>query len=334
MGQVICCDPDGHNSPRGSRSRAWPTPSAQGSTQGSLGSFLGSWNQPDEATRRIEQLEFELRMLKEENFKVREEALRHRPGENAGYSRLYGQAGGNSTGLVGNGMVDPLGNPRLGGGLGGGGSLAGLGGGRCPGPRGGSFMDAAGRHGCGGGGGLGSMGGCGCGGGPDSGGRSGGGPRSVDLEQQLTYMRELVRSLQAENKRLKEQQNHLQPNRDAGAGYGPNGVDEAEYRRLQQKMMSLQQAHLNQLQEARQLQVKAGSLAVPHGQGSLSNSGHCSSFPGLTTTAGSGNSGPSTPGPGTATPGSQLHHLQSQYQTLLAEHETLRGKVRRLAHNR
>ena len=255
MGQVMCCDTaQSQCTPRGARSQTW----------GSTGTWR--WSPPEDTSRRAEQLELELRLLREENYKAREEALRHvRGGEPDMFGTRY--------------------TPMT----------------RSPGSGG------------------------------DVGPQSGAG--RVDLEQQLTYMRELVRSLQNENERLKESNRSAE---HAGA------VDEAEYRALQQKMMSLQQAHLNQLQEARQLQLKSPWLntAGPASSGPTS-SGTCvsGSLHGLTTTAGSGGSrgvsGMSTPGQGScATPGSQMQYLQSQYQSLVVEQEQLRGKVRRLAYNR
>jgi len=131
----------------------------------------------------------------------------------------------------------------------------------------------------------------------------------IDLEQQLTYMRELVRSLQTENAQLRS----------------ANGdVSEGEYRQLQQKAAQLQQAHLRQVQEARhlQMQVSASGTTTPTsqapGRGSFG-----SLFAGC---GGIMN--------GDAAAGSQsLRELQAQLQSLTNEQEALRGKVRRLAHN-
>lgn len=258
MGQTIGCDLDCQATPGAARSRSWSSHATQ----------QRYWGQPDEMSRWIEQLELELRQLKDDNFRAREETLRCGKG---GDADIFGRRNGRT----GSGPVPVI--------------------------AGGGDVDG-GIRAC---------------------------DRRVDLEQQLTYMRELVRGLQLQNQRL--------VGTDLPSQHGGGDVvDEADYRRLQQKMMTLQQAHLNQLQEARQLQLKSPWLNTPGvSPGHWGGSGNAGSFHGLTRpTAGSGLSGMSTPGlGGSATPGSQLQHLQSQYQTLVAEQEQLRSKVRHLAHN-
>lgn len=141
----------------------------------------------------------------------------------------------------------------------------------------------------------------------------------VDPEQQLMYMQEMIRKLQAENTKLRSAQQ-----RDGSAVAvsvpGEDRVSEEEYKRLQQRLQQLQQAHLKQLQQARQLQASSAlSSKAP-------------------SVAGSGRATPV----GTSSGASPAHGgidaedlaLRGQYEALLQEQEKLRSKVRKLAHSR
>jgi len=140
----------------------------------------------------------------------------------------------------------------------------------------------------------------------------------MDLEQQLTYMRELVRNYQSENARLTSRK-------------GGSGVSEAQYRQLHQKAAQLQQAHLRQVQEARQLQVNL--------ERKMSSSGAATPRNIAMQVSSRGSFGSIVPGSGGITDGDAaggsqgLRELQAQLAALTQENESLRGKVRKLAHN-
>lgn len=130
------------------------------------------------------------------------------------------------------------------------------------------------------------------------GGPPGGGNSRVDLEQQLSYMNDLVRSLQGENQKLRH-----------GGGVGGGGGAEAA--QLRERLAQLQQAHLRQLSETRALQSGANTPLAP-GRGSFG-----APIP----------NGAFTPG------GSVDPNLLAQLQAAQAEQEALRSKVRKLAKN-
>lgn len=153
----------------------------------------------------------------------------------------------------------------------------------------------------------------------------------VDLEQTLAYTRELIRSVQAENARL------AQIIQRGGVGAAPaggaGGVSLAQFELLKHRRAQLQQGHLQAMQAAQQLKGTRGGYDSLNG--SMRSHG--------STSYGGGSTGSSgTPG---ASPiyrlGSfdvrsvevdpQLAQLQAQLQTLMREHEDLRGKVRKLA---
>jgi len=242
---------------------------------------------PFEAGRRIEQLDLELRMLKDDNYRIREEQLRLerslKQEGGPGHHRSSGSSSGGGYGLAGGYGA------ATGGGDYGRGSRAGA-------PSRGSY------------GGL--------------RGSSLSEEVRVDSDQQLMYMKEQVRNMQEENRRVKSKVAR------GGGGVGPDVrgdfVSEEQYRALQEKLADLQQRHLQRLQEARHLQGGRSSAG-----GSAANSG-------LSTPV-STNAGRFSAASSTAAPYSRGHTpqdgraLQSQYQALLREQEMLRAKVRKLA---
>jgi len=210
---------------------------------GSIG--LSVHTQPltgNEALRRIDQLDLELRMLKDDNYRIREEQLR---------------------------LEKDLKDAS-----------------RRPGPQ----QAAAGAP-----------------------------SPQVDPEQQLMYMQEMIRKLQAENTRLRSSQQ-----RDGSAAAvsapGEDRVSEEEYKRLQQRLQQLQQAHLRQLQQARQLQASSA----------LSSKAPSTVPSGRATPVGTGSGASPAPGGVDA----EDLALRGQYEALLQEQEKLKGKVRKLAHSR
>lgn len=203
----------------------------------------------EEATRKIEALCLELRMLKDDNYRIREEQL------------------GLEKGLSEAGIVWPSG--------------AGLGSGR---PK--AF--------------------------------SGGDPAQ---QRQLEQCHAAARNLQEENRVLREARSRDCPASDASTDAGADDVSEEEYRALQERLARLQQSHLKQLQEARQLKTRSSASATA----SAANSGMSTPF----STAG-GPGGIMAFGSGS---GQDMKALQAQYQALLHEQESLRSKVRKLAHS-
>jgi len=141
----------------------------------------------------------------------------------------------------------------------------------------------------------------------------------VDPEQQLMYMQEMIRKLQAENTRLRSSQQ-----RDGSAAAvsvpGEDRVSEEEYKRLQQQLQQLQQAHLGQLRQARQLQASSA----------LSSKAPSTVASGRATPVGTSSGASQAPGGVDA----KDLALRGQYEALLQEQEKLRSKVRKLAHSR
>lgn len=250
----------------------------------------------EEANRKVEQLGLELRMLKDDNYRIREEQLRLEKELKAGGHGLQwrgGSGGGSmdSGSFLGVGMDGRSGNSSfLGTGMDGhggrrdrdrdrdrdGGSFVGVG-------MEGRSAEAAyqNQHQS-----------------PDS-----------NQQQQLRYMNEVVRQLQAENSRLRGGKAGVgSPSHNQG---GSSGVSEEEYRKLQRHLKGLQQQHLQQVQRARQWQ----------GAGSASAS---TAISGVSTPLGSSQYGPGSEDP---------RALRAQFEALQREQEELRGKVRRLAHN-
>lgn len=219
---------------------------------------------PQEAARRIEQLDLELRMLKDDNYRIREEHLR----------------------MERNLREVPDGARREAAAY----SCAGAG-------YGGSGYSAA--H------------------------PSGSGQGRVNGDQQLAYMREMVRNLQEENRRLKTMcggQRWDRPATEPLEGF----VSEEKCRALHARLAQLQQQHLQHLQEARLIQGGRSSAG-----GSAPNSG-------LSTPV-STNFGRCSGASSTAAPQSRgytpqdSHALRSQYEAIMREQEMLRSKVRKLA---
>eukprot|EP00930_Biecheleria_cincta_P003987 TRINITY_DN104894_c0_g1_i1.p1 TRINITY_DN104894_c0_g1~~TRINITY_DN104894_c0_g1_i1.p1 ORF type:complete len:304 (+),score=67.11 TRINITY_DN104894_c0_g1_i1:76-912(+) len=241
----------------------------------------------DEAARKVDQLGLELRMLKDDNYRIREEQLRLEKELKANGQGLQWRGGGglDSGSFLGVGMDGRSGN---------GGSFLGVG---MEGHGGRRDRD------------VGSFVGVGMDGrsaaaayqnhrqGPDS-----------EQQQQLRYMKEVVRQLQAENSRLRGKAGVGSPNRSHG---GSSAVSEEEYRKLQRHLKGLQQQHLQQVQRARQWQ----------GAGSASAS---TAISGVSTPLGSSQYGLGSEDP---------RALRAQFEALQREQEELRGKVRRLAHN-
>merc|ERR1712012_38741 len=127
---------------------------------------------------------------------------------------------------------------------------------------------------------------------------------TASQQRQLAQMYESVRSLQEENRLLREARNRDGPASDASTDAGADDVSEEEYRALQERLARLQQSHLKQLQEARHLKTRSSASATA----SAATSGVSTPF----STA--GRSSGSTFGPGA---GSQdLRVLQAQYQAL------------------
>jgi len=141
----------------------------------------------------------------------------------------------------------------------------------------------------------------------------------VDPEQQLMYMQEMIRKLQAENTRLRSSQQR-EGSAAADSAPGEDRVSEDEYKRLQQRLQQLQQAHLRQLQQARQLQA---SSALSSKAPSTVASGRATPV---------GTSSGASPAPGGVD--AEDLALRGQYEALLQEQEKLRSKVRKLAHSR
>lgn len=258
----------------------------------------------DEAARKVDQLGLELRMLKDDNYRIREEQLRLEKELKANGAGLqWRQSGGGGMdggsflgvgmeGRGGNGSFLGVGMEGHGGRRRDDGSFVGVG---MPGSNTGSFV------------GVGMDGHSSAAAyqnhrrGPDS-----------DQQQQLRYMKEVVRQLQAENSRLRGgKAGPGSPNPSHGGSQGSQGVSEEEYRKLQRQLKGLQQQHLQQVQRTRQWQ----------GNGSASAS---TAISGVSTPLGS-----TTHGLGMEDP----RALRAQFEALQREQEELRGKVRRLAHN-
>eukprot|EP00927_Polykrikos_kofoidii_P053625 TRINITY_DN48219_c0_g1_i1.p1 TRINITY_DN48219_c0_g1~~TRINITY_DN48219_c0_g1_i1.p1 ORF type:complete len:241 (+),score=43.12 TRINITY_DN48219_c0_g1_i1:89-811(+) len=216
---------------------------------------------------KIEQLDQELRWLRDDNYRIREEQLR--------LERELNQHAALRDGGLGCGPGSP------------------------PQPRGGQ-RQARGQH--------------------APGMRSGGvgfedssQAARVDMEQQLTYMHELIRSIRSENDKLKQV-----IRADANVGPGSGSVEERKYIQLQEKMAQLQHAHHRQMQQLRSLQSNTASPKLP-GRSSfpaLSQQQQYQQhqFYGQQQLPGSGD-------------------LQAELQKLSQENEALRGKVRKLARN-
>jgi len=141
----------------------------------------------------------------------------------------------------------------------------------------------------------------------------------VDPEQQLMYMQEMIRKLQAENTRLRSSQQ-----RDGSTAAvsvpgvpGENRVSEEEFKRLQQRLQQLQQAHLGQLRQARQLQASSA----------LSSKAPSTVASGRATPVGTSSGASPAQGGVNATDLA----LRGQYEALLQEQEKLRSKVRKVA---
>lgn len=240
---------------------------------------------PQEATRRIEQLDLELRMLKDDNYRIREEHLRlernlREVSDGARREAAAYSCAGAGYGGSGYSAAHPSGVAR---GLGAAGVGAAAGG-------------ALGR---------------------------GSGQGRVNGDQQLAYMREMVRNLQEENRRLKTiwgGQRWDRPAAEPLEGF----VSEEKCRALHARLAQLQQQHLQHLQEARLIQGGRSSAG-----GSAPNSG-------LSTPV-STNFGRFSGASSTAAPQSRghtpqdSHALRSQYEAIMREQEMLRSKVRKLA---
>lgn len=235
-----------------------------------------NWN-INQAGTKMDQLDLELRMLKDENYRIREEQLRlEREMKDPAFRTSVGPFSSRQS----------LGVQRAGGG--------------------------------------------------------GDGASRVDLEQQLTYTQELIRSLQGENLRLRGQLSVPAAGQGgpggaggaawgAGSGQGGRGGagaeasrSEASYRQLRERLASLQQAHLQQLQDQRQAQPgvappRTSFSAVQPARGSYPSAYHSRAS--------------SAYGGGPPAAGQSDPELRAQLQALQQEQELLRGKVRKLARN-
>lgn len=241
---------------------------------------------PDEAAKKMDQLSLELRMLKDENYRIREDQLRLEKEMKA-------------RGLARDGSFVGVGLPGERGSRGGSFVNVGMGNDR------GSFTNVGGRS---------SFNALGEGfAGYDPRSSWGQGPasssnlRASSADPQVSYMKEVIRTLQAENSRLRRATAEVPIG--ASAGGMRDQVSEEEYLQLQRQLKSLQQAHLRQVQQ----QVRSG-----HGSATAS-------------TAVSGTASPLS----SQTPlmSQDTRALQAQYEALQQEQEMLRSKVRRLAHN-
>lgn len=283
----------------------------------------------DEASRKLDQLGLELRMLRDDNYRIREEQLRlekelREAGGGSGHSNgrngaPFGPAGGGYGGYAAGGSSHSGGLPR-------GASAGAVSTGSAFGhnvlqplapPAAGSRTFALGS---------------------DSGRARGGLPSTsshtnprVDTEQQLQYMQELIRSLQAENVRLRTASRPSSAGGNSVVGLGAcrsnaqaaaaaSGVSEDQYRQLQRRLKSLQQSHLQHIQQGRQLQARVSNPASAAASASAS-------------AAASGTATPLSSTPLWQGGGQDGRVLQAQYEALLREQEALRGKVRLLARN-
>ncbi|CAL1174095.1 unnamed protein product [Cladocopium goreaui] len=215
----------------------------------------GERKSSDEATRKVDQLALELRMLKDENYRIREEQLRLEK-ELKARSSWHG-----STGSTGRRSLAPApgqsGRGREG---------------RDEAERLGRFT--SGNVGQGQANQAGPPGGKGC------------------EDHQLMYMKEVIRSLQAENTRLRKG--------ETSVSASPTGVTEEEYRRLEGQLRMLQRQH-GRMQAAGSAGV---STAV---------------------------SGVSTPLSSFGEDQRAMRALAGHYEALQREQQELRNKVRRLA---
>jgi len=218
----------------------------------------------EEASRRIEALCLELRMLKDDNYRIREEQIELERGMTEAGIQLPSAGGG---GGFGSGPGRPA-----------------------------HWADQA----------------------PPAGAAGGGQPPlegSQQQQRQLGQLHDAIRSLQEENRTLREARSHGVS--DASTDAGPDDVSEEEYRSLQDRLAKLQQSHLRQLQEARQLKSRQTGSAPTSGMSTpYSTAG---GFGGMAF--------------GLQCTGQDMRVLQAQYQALMHEQEVLRGKVRKLAHS-
>lgn len=208
----------------------------------------GERRSSDEATRKVDQLALELRMLKDENYRIREEQLRLEK-ELKARSSWHG-----STGSTGRRSPPAPGQSGRG---------------RDEADRLGRFTSGQGQANQ-----AGPPGGKGC------------------EDHQLMYMKEVIRSLQAENTRLRKG--------ETSVSASPTGVTEEEYRRLEGQLRMLQRQH-GRMQAAGSAGV---STAV---------------------------SGVSTPLSSFQEDQRAMRALAGHYEALQREQQELRNKVRRLA---
>lgn len=149
------------------------------------------------------------------------------------------------------------------------------------------------------------------------------GSEFVVQQHQRSQLQEAVRHLEQENRRLRETRGRYGLASDASTDVGVDDVSEEEYQALQERLARLQQNHLRQLQEARQL--KGRSYA-----GSARTSGV--STP-LSSAAGFSGSMALAPGDGFSRgSGQDARALQEQYKALVHEQGVLKSKIRKLAH--
>lgn len=242
----------------------------------------------EEAIRKIEALALELRMLKDDNYRIREEQLELE----RGLAELGMTSPSSTTALSGSGPGRPLSA---------GGSDKTFVGGSLGSDRGGYSLNMSLK------GGVFSSSG-------DVRNLAADqrGPEFAAQQRQLAQLYDAVRNLEEENRRLRETRNRDGPASDASTDAGGDDVSEEEYRGLQERLARLQQSHLRQLQEARQLKARSSlSSAATSGVSTPISSGFAAGM-----------------APGDAHGGG----LQAQYQALLQEQEVLRSKVRKLAH--
>lgn len=230
---------------------------------------------PDDAVARIEWLEHELRLLKDDNYRIREDQLRFRqdatsrrrsPGRESSAAEVCPQRSsgrGSAKGL----SADLPQTPKSAWSANAVGQSSQPWSGRAASPRASP-------------------------------------PRIVisDVDQQLSHMRDMVKSLQAENSQLRATVHRSSDLSSGGAT--------ARYQLLEDRIGELQQAQLQPSRDSRQFSGHSPAAAVvdlPAFGIREDGAGNCES-------AGS------------------LRELQQQYEALSHEHASLRGKVRRLAH--
>mmetsp|Transcript_110101 Transcript_110101/g.200302 ORF Transcript_110101/g.200302 Transcript_110101/m.200302 type:complete len:218 (+) Transcript_110101:171-824(+) len=138
----------------------------------------------------------------------------------------------------------------------------------------------------------------------------------VDMDQQLGYMREMVRKIEADNLKLRETASSAAPGQQS---------TEARYRQLRSNLVQLQQAHLEQLQEAQQLQGFSPSRRVLSASFTTSRPGDPLS---LTDIVGASDV---AAGADDLSSGIGNGNALKELEALSQEHEALRAKVRMLA---